>query len=184
MKIIKVNEKICLIDSCKRRDAGRRAFTMVETMISIALFSMVITVGFYIFNYFSKKIPGLNEEVAVQRVYRTADQLLEKRLARAVEIIEPSPVKTLGYVKFRELDGRIVVLKAENGALASFDAAGVPEKADEEIYPVYIKNVESVNFTALSYGALMIGIKFKNSGEKDYSGSIFVVRFKNVNSSM
>lgn len=165
--------------------AGRaRAFTLVETLISIAIFGLVITVSLYIFNYFTKKIPGLNEEVAVQRTYRVADQLLEKRLSQAVEICSPAPVQTLDRVDFKELDGSVVTLKAANGALATYDQFGALEQASEEVFPVYIKNVDSVSFTALSYSALMVKIKFKNSGEKDFSGSIFVVRLKNANSTM
>lgn len=163
---------------------GARAFTLVETLISIAIFGMVITVSLYIFNYFTKKIPGLNEEVAVQRTYRIADQLLEKRLSQAVEICSPAPVQTLDHLEFKELNGSIVTLKAAGGALATYDQFGALEQASEDVYPVYIKNVDSVSFTALSYSALMVKIKFKNSGEKDFSGSIFVVRLKNANSTM
>ncbi|HBC73512.1 MAG: hypothetical protein A2008_14115 [Candidatus Wallbacteria bacterium GWC2_49_35] len=163
---------------------GARAFTLVETLISIAIFGMVITVSLYIFNYFTKKIPGLNEEVAVQRTYRIADQLLEKRLSQAVEICSPAPVQTLDHLEFKELNGSIVTLKAAGGALATYDQFGALEQASEDVYPVYIKNVDSVSFTALSYCALMVKIKFKNSGEKDFSGSIFVVRLKNANSTM
>lgn len=162
----------------------RGAFTLVETLISIAVFALVIVVSFYIFNYFTKKIPGLNEEVAAQRTYRTADQLLEKRLSQAVEILAPAPVRTLDHLEFRELDGRVVTLKAHNGALATFDDKGQLERAGEEVFPVYIKNVESVAFTALSYGAVMVKIKFDTGGEKEFNGSVFVVRFKNANSTL
>jgi prepilin-type N-terminal cleavage/methylation domain-containing protein len=166
------------------RGGRESAFTLIETLMSIAVFSLVITGSYYIFNYFSQKIPGLNEEIAVQRVYRTADQLLEKRLSQAVEIIEPAPVKTLDYIKFKEIDGRIITLKGGGGVLATYDQAGNLEKATEDFYPIYIKNVDSVDFTALSYSSLMVKIKFKNSGEKDFNGAIFVVRFKNANSTM
>lgn len=166
------------------RGGRRSAFTLIETLMAIAVFSLVITGSYYIFSYFSQKIPGLNEEIAVQRVYRTADQILEKRLSQAVEIIEPAPVKTLGYVKFKEIDGRVITLKAGGGVVATYDMAGNLEKASEDFYPIYIKNVDSVDFTALSYSSLMVKIKFKNSGEKDFNGAIFVVRFKNANSTM
>ncbi len=171
-------------DFQKISGGARGAFTFVETLMAIAVFSLVITGSYYIFNYFTQKIPGLNEEIAVQRVYRTADQLLEKRLSQAVEILEPAPVKTLDYIKFKEIDGRIIFLKLQGGVLATFDQAGNLEKASEDFYPIYIKNVDSVDFTALSYSSLMVKIKFKNSGEKDFSGAIFVVRFKNANSTM
>lgn len=163
---------------------GARAFTLIETLVSIAIFGLVITVSLYIFNYFTKKIPGLNEEVAVQRTYRVADQLLEKRLSQAVEICSPAPVRTLDHLVFKELDGSIVTLKAAGGALATYDQFGALEQPSEDVFPVFIKNVDSVSFTALSYSALMVKIKFKNSGEKDFSGSIFVVRLKNANSTM
>lgn len=166
------------------RGGAQDAFTLVETLMAIAVFSLVITGSYYIFNYFTQKIPGLNEEIAVQRVYRTADQLLEKRLSQAVEILEPAPVKTLNYIKFREIDGRIITLKSVDGVLATYDQSGNLEKASEDFYPLYIKNVDSADFTALSYSSLMVKIKFKNSGEKDFSGAIFVVRFKNANSTM
>ncbi len=185
MKIKEFEEKIFFRQDFKEiRGGARSAFTLVETLIAIAVFSLVITGSYYIFNYFSKKIPGLNEEIAVQRVYRTADQLLEKRLSQAVEIIEPAPVKTLDYIKFKEIDGRIIFLKLQDGVLATYDHAGNLEKASEDFYPIHIKNVDSADFTALSYSSLMVKIKFKNSSEKDFSGAIFVVRFKNANSTM
>lgn len=177
------------------RAIGRaeRAFSLVEIMVSLGIFSLIIVAALSAHSFLGAKMPNFGEEVITQRNIRLSAMVLERRLSQAMEILEPLPVATSPRLLFRDVDGGTVETYVSGGVLQTF-RKGSPENGIQGIAgivpPVRIKNVEEAKFTVISPSQVLVRIRYsafvKDSGGRSgkFSGSVFVVRLKNAKAAL
>ncbi|KAF1080406.1 MAG: hypothetical protein GQF41_3230 [Candidatus Rifleibacterium amylolyticum] len=175
----------------KRTPAPYQGFTIVEVLIALGIFSIVLAGVIQVYSVFSRRLPGLTQEVSLHQSLRLADALLANRIARGAEIINPDPVKTSEELVFRDTDNEWIKVRLHNGFLRSFRENGTPEidMAKPGIRPINLRDVEMVEFTVMSPASVMIKLKFGSGKDRDSGfglemadsgGSVFLVRLKNA----
>ena len=175
----------------KRVSTPCQGFTIVEVLIALGIFSIVLAGVIQVYSVFSRRLPGLTQEVSLHQSLRLADALLANRIARGAEIITPDPVKTSEEMVFRDTDNEWIKVRLHNGFLRSFRENGTPEidMAKQGIRPINLRDVEMVEFTVMSPASVMIKLKFGSGKDRDSGfglemedsgGSVFLVRLKNA----
>jgi len=168
----------------KRKTTG--GFTLVETLTAAGILSFIITLSFAGFSYFSNKAPEFTDELSYHKAVHNAFLMIENKLSQAIEIIDPIPVLTGGSLTFKDRDNSIVTMKidAPSSMLCTY-INGSAEKQRNGFIPLKVKNIENVEFTALSPAYVMVKIKLKTGSRSinaaKIADSVFFIKLDNAN---
>lgn len=100
-----------------RNDArARRGFTLLETLVALALFVLLGAVLWQLFGALFPREGGMSIYAATSRSLvlqqsRTAIRKLFYRVQEGIQILEPEPGKTTRFLRFRDIRNRTVRLK-------------------------------------------------------------------------
>lgn len=175
----------------RARSALRRAFTLVEIIVAMAVLCILVGCVFALTHLFFSGGPrgesGVSGQITasfVRQDIRMALQKLVDRLQEGVELTVPGPGETGRILEFQDvLNNSIRVARdAASGSLLSWRLARggtrPPEPEDvtylplagREPYavtrPVLIRDVESVVFTAVSHDLVVIDLTIREGSRR------------------
>lgn len=181
-----------------RITARRRAFTLVELLVGVAISAMLIGIVYGIFHLFfwsrsRSNVTGLTKRSHIQKDAKAGIRRLTYRLREGIQILSPPAGTSAGQLVFRDIsnnDVRIIYLPAEKKVVSERDQGGtwVRENDPETVstpsgpalvsWPVQVLNCSAIRFTVLSGGCVTIQASIENEGAV---GSLLtVVKLRNV----
>ena len=176
----------------------RRAFTLLEVLIGLAISAVLMGVVYGLFHLFfwsrsRSNIIGLTRRSSIQKDAKSGIRRLTYRLREAIQILTPAAGTSASELTFRDIsnnDVRIIYLPAEKLVVSERDNAGtwVRETDPETVstpsgpalvsWPVKVINCTAIRFTVLSGSCVTIQASLENEGAV---GSLLtVVKLRNA----
>lgn len=177
---------------------GRRAFTLAELLIGMAISIILISIVYGLFHmlFWSRSrsnVIGLTRRSFVQKDAKSGVRRLTYRLREAIQILKPAAGTSSNELVFRDItntDVRIIYLPAEKMVVSERDNAGtwVREKDPDTVstasgpaliyWPVKVQNCQAIRFTVLSGSCVTVQAALESEGTV---GSLLtVVKLRNA----
>lgn len=140
----------------------RRAFTLVEVMIGIAVFLILLNVLSAIFSFGDRSSRRITAQLSLQQESRKALVRLMREVQEGMEVLRPAPGTTLPYALFTDKLGRVRWLYLKPSTVRgakTFELWMYTRTLDQPIPPEQVLgNIRSAAFTAVSEGALQVNV--------------------------
>ena len=162
---------------------SRRAFTLIEMLICLALFGVLVGSIAYLFGQGGRTTSQLSSQLALQQGSRKAVVRLLRGLQESMEVLTPTPGCTLSYSVVRDKVALIgwYYQVAQDGAPGSFELwryTKDPRQPSGGKNELLLNNVRRLTFTSRSEGSLLINLTLADSG-REY-GILTCVRLRNL----
>ncbi|MBF0499312.1 MAG: type II secretion system protein [Candidatus Riflebacteria bacterium] len=166
----------------------RRAFTLVELLIGLAILGMLFATGFKAWQLFSgQQAENLSKRLILQMEARKAFLNLSKQLQEGIEIVSPRPGTTIPYLVFKDYLNNVRMVYLEED----------PVRTRSEKRPIYralmvirdstsgitgqpsllMEHVVKLNFTSHSTSGILVTCTL-HGGSGDF-GLINFIRLQN-----
>ena len=155
----------------------RRAFTIAEVLISVALLAMLIGSAVWLFAYGGRATSRLSPRLAAQQSARKMVVRLLRELQEGMEVLTPAPGMTLPYAVIADKEGNLkwFYQSADGPPHRLFRFVNDPAPGQTELL---LSNVKRLTFTSTSEGALTVNLLLEEEGQE--SAMLTTVRLRNI----
>ena len=144
--------------------SSRRAFTIAETIIGLALFALLLGMVVWIFGFGSRTLTRLLPGLDLQKSNRRAVVRLLGEIQEGMEVIAPVPGSTLSYAVIADKTGQLKFFhQLPDRNAPGFNTLWVHAE-DGARREQIVHGVRRLTFTSLGEGALVVNLVLSQDG--------------------